>query len=149
MISCFDSFFSQKLLKLWRHFIKHCWHHRKNDLTEKNWYDTVKLTSSICVWKIFNPLLATLRILLESSSQLISPGKNYHIFWSILSFNSLIAKLFFLVIINSILLSSSLYFNLVFPPIFVIPSGRTLMQTSTFPSFFRLLSSSEIKWYGS
>ena len=65
-------------------------------------------------------------------------------FWSILPFDSLIATLFFLVIIG-ILLSSSSYFTLKFPLIFIIilliPA---LMEISTFRSFFRLSPPSQI-----
>ena len=63
--------------------------------------------------------------------------------WSILLFDLLIATLYFLVI-NGILLSCSPYFNLVFPLIFTYTSRETLMEISTFRSFFRLSPPFEI-----
>ena len=59
--------------------------------------------------------------------------------WSILSFNSFVATLFFLAII-SILLSHSSYFNLFFP---LISLGGTLLEKSTFRRFFRISPTSE------
>ena len=63
--------------------------------------------------------------------------------WSILSFDSLRATLFFLFII-SILSSRSSYFNLIFPLIFTYNSRGTLTEISISRSFFRLSLPSEI-----
>ena len=54
--------------------------------------------------------------------------------WSTLSFDSLIATLFFLAII-AILLSCFSYFNLVFSLIFTYSSRETIMEIMTFRGF--------------